>query len=84
MERRMLGNANRLGLYYFHVNEYQWAMNYMSESVCAVTTPAPVIAPCVEREQDWTQEISEKKFPVSAMGATEKGVTAVVCTGYED
>jgi len=67
-----------------HVNEYEWAMKYLSENICAITTPAPVIAPCVEREQDWTDEIADQICPADAMGATKKGVDAIVCTGYED
>merc|ERR1711920_97032 len=67
-----------------HVSEYEWAMKYLSESICAITTPAPVIAPCVEREQDWTDEIADQICPADAMGATKKGVGAIVCTGYDD
>jgi len=59
-------------------------MNYLSESICGITTPAPVIAPCVEREQDWTEDTAEQICAASAMGVTEKGVAAVVCAGYED
>jgi len=67
-----------------HVSEYEWAMKYLGESICAITTPAPVIAPCAEREQDWTDEIANQICPADAMGATKKGVDAIVCTGYED
>jgi len=67
-----------------HVSEYEWAMKYLSENICAITTPAPVIATCVEREQDWTDEIADQICPADAMGVTKKGVDAIVCTGYED
>jgi len=67
-----------------NVFEYEWAMNYLSKSICAITTPAPVIAPCVERELDWTDEIADRICPADAMGATNKGVDAIVCTGYDD
>jgi len=67
-----------------HVSEYEWAMKYMSDSVCAITTPAPVIEPCVEREQDWTSEIADQICPFDAMGVTKKGIDATVCTGFED
>jgi len=67
-----------------HVNEYNWAMKYLTDRVCSITTPAPVTTPCVEREQDWTSEIADQICPADAMGATNKGVDAIVCTGYED
>merc|ERR1711920_874902 len=67
-----------------HVSEYEWAMMYLRESICAIPTPAPVIVPCVEREQDWTVEIADQICPADAMGVTKKGVDAIVCTGYDD
>jgi len=66
-----------------HVLEYEWAMKYLSERIYAIPTPAPVIASCVEREQDWTDEIADAICPADAMGVTKKGVDAIVCAGYD-
>jgi len=60
------------------VREYEWALNYMSERICP-DTPSP----CLQREQEWTKEIAEQSCSADAMGKTNKGVNATVCTGYE-
>lgn len=66
-----------------HTYDYEWAMNFL-DSLCPFTTPAQIITPCVEREQNWTDEIAEKICTAGAMGVTNKGVDAIVCAGYEE
>jgi len=64
--------------------EYAWAMDHMSESLCPITTLEPEIYPCVERQQQWNDEIAQANCGSADMGVTNKGSHAIVCAGYED
>jgi len=65
-----------------HTTEYKWALNYLSERMCAVTKP--VISQCFERENNWNEEIANKICSTDDFGITNKGVNAKVCRGFPD
>jgi len=67
----------------YHTFDYDWAMSYL-DRICPFTTIDPVITPCVEQEQNWTDEIAAEICTALAMGVTNKGVDAIVCAGYEE
>jgi len=69
-----------------HVNEYAWAVDYVSEDFCPLTTPAPVasVSPRVERTQQWDEATASSICGSGDMGVTDKSANASVCSGYED
>jgi len=70
-----------------HTAEYQWAMTYLEERVCPieqVETPAPTPFVCVERQQQWNEEIAQATCSDDFMVPTIKGADAITCDGYED
>jgi len=67
-----------------HTAEYAWAMDYISESLCPITTSEPEISPCVERQQEWNEDIALAICGSEDMGVTNKNFDAIVCAGYED
>jgi len=67
-----------------HWREYNWAVNYISESVCTLSTMEPKPFTCVDRTQNWTEEIAQAVCGVDEMGLTNKGADATVCSGHED
>merc|ERR1719419_41355 len=67
-----------------HANEYAWAVDYISEDFCTLTTPAPVATPCVEREQEWNEATASNLCASEYTGVTNKGPDASVCPGQED
>merc|ERR1719317_375801 len=68
-----------------HANEYSWALEYVSENVCPTEpTPAPVSSPCVERVEQWNEDIALEICGYDDMDSTDKSSNAVMCPGYED
>jgi len=64
--------------------EYNWAANYISESVCPLSTMEPKPLACVDRQENWNEEIAQAVCGVDEMGSTNKGADATVCFGHED
>jgi hypothetical protein len=67
-----------------HRSEYAWAKDYVSKTLCPITTTEPEINPCVERQQEWNKEISLAICGIDDMGSANKGSDAKVCAGFED
>jgi len=67
-----------------HWREMAWAVNYITERVCPFPTIEPKPFTCVDRTQDWTEQIAQAICGVDEMGSTNKGADATVCAGHED
>lgn len=64
--------------------DYHWASDYVNERVCHINPHPQPPTPCIERETEWTDEISQAICSSDDMGWTNKGANATVCAGFED
>jgi hypothetical protein len=67
-----------------HTSEYAWAKDYISKTLCPVPTSKSELFQCVERQQEWNNEISLAICGNDDMGSTNKSSDAMVCAGFED
>jgi len=63
--------------------EYEWAVNYVAEGLCHQSAPAPETFTCIERVQDWNEEIALSTCSTDEDNPTDKSHTASVCYGYD-
>jgi len=66
-----------------HSEEYAWALEYASEKLCPIATPAPVAFTCVERVQMWDEATALETCAYGDMGLTDKSSNAVMCPGFD-